>query len=57
MRRVPEMRLAVALHREGKLVERLPLVYLNRLLDLLYLLARAAEKKHKPFVASRVKRE
>ena len=46
-------RLAVALHREGKLAERQPLVYLNRLSDLLYLLARAEEKKHKPFVAGK----
>ncbi|MFH0963451.1 MAG: cob(I)yrinic acid a,c-diamide adenosyltransferase [Planctomycetota bacterium] len=49
-------RLGVALHGEGKLAERMPLVYLNRLSDLLYLLARGEEKRHKPFVAGRGRR-
>lgn len=44
-------RLVVALRRRRCVPNRFVPVYLNRLSDLLYLLARAEEKKHRAFVA------
>ncbi len=44
-------RIAVALQRKGAVPNRLVLVYLNRLSDLLYMLAREAESRHRRFVA------
>jgi len=42
---------AVALRRKGAVPNRLVLVYVNRLSDLLYLLAREAESRHRRFIA------
>jgi len=44
-------RTAVALRRKGAVPNRLVFVYLNRLSDLLYMLARDAESRHRRFIA------
>ena len=49
-------RKAVSIYRRRKAPNRIALIYLNRLSDLLYLLARETEKRRTPFVAIDKKR-